>query len=290
MNLGVNVGKKREVMRRMVLFNLYLYAMIYADTPIPHLRFELLERHADRVAHLVSTRLGGGGSCFTVGLNGLLPDAQVLEHRRGLADALGLRLVDMVFAQQVHGDRIAAVGPLQRGWGALTRSSAVPNADALTSSHTGIGLAALAADCVPMLMYDPVRHIAASVHSGWRGTAARIACKVVNRLAAQYGTNPAHLLVGIGPSIGPCCYHVGAEVVAQMRRALGDVDGLLGHGQAQPNPTLDLWEANLRLLLRAGVLPQHIEVAHLCTRCHSDLLFSARCADEGRFGAFITLK
>lgn len=264
--------------------------MIYADTPVPHFRFEHLSRYADRVSHLVSTRLGHGRADFTVGLNGYRPAPEVLANRQQLAQLLGLRLADMVFAQQVHADGVAVVGEAQRGKGAHERSTAMPNADALITATPDVVLVALAADCVPLLMYDPVRHVAASVHSGWRGTAVRVAYNAVMQLVKCFGVDAAHLLVGIGPSIGACCYHVGPEVVRAMRLAIPDADGLLGPADAQGNPTFDLWEANRRLLLQAGVLPHNIEVAQLCTRCHSAQFFSARTGDEGRFGAFIALR
>lgn len=268
--------------------------MICFDTPVPHFRFEHLSRYADRVSHLVSTRLGQCRSDFTVGLNGYRAVDEVLANREQLAQMLGIGLCDLVFAQQVHGHTVAIIGEQQRGLGAFERSTALPATDALVTATSGIGLVALAADCVPLLIYDPVRHVAASVHSGWRGTAARIAQRAVAAMVEHHGCNVADLLVGIGPSIGSCCYEVGHDVAQQVQQAVC-VDGQLFSNNIvelahNDKPHLNLWEANRQLLLQMGVNAQNIEVAGFCTRCNSNRFFSARTGDEGRFGAFIALK
>lgn len=267
--------------------------MIYADTPVPHFRFEHLSRYADRVSHLVSTRLGHQRTDFTVGLNGYCPADEVLSNRAELAQMLGLKLTDLVFAQQVHGRNVALVGCEHRGAGAFQREQALIATDGMVTNCAGVGLVALAADCVPLLMYDPVRHVAASVHSGWRGTVARIAQRAVEVMAEHHGCNPADLLVGIGPSIGACCYEVGPDVAQQIKQAVGVDNKVISDiiiGSADGKPHVNLWEANRHLLIQSGIMPENIEVAGICTRCCSDTFFSARTGDEGRFGAFIALR
>ena len=136
----------------------------------------------------------------------------------------------------------------------------------------------LAADCVPVLMYDSRMRVIAAVHAGWRGTVGRIAAQTVERMQDEFGCDPRDVIVGIGPSIGPCCFEVGEEVVEAAREGLG-------------NYQLNLWEANRRQLRQVGVEDARIEVAGICTVCHHDQFFSYRGdrGNTGRFGAGIML-
>jgi hypothetical protein len=108
----------------------------------------------------------------------------------------------------------------------------------------------------------------------------------VAALTAWYGSRPADLLAGIGPSIGPCCYEVGPEVAAAAQH-FGPA--VLPPGRRPAHPHFDLWAANRLTLERAGLLPAHIELAAVCTRCRNDLYFSHRAegSQRGLFGAII---
>jgi YfiH family protein len=197
-------------------------------------------------------------------------------------EALGLAGASMADVWQVHGDEtIRADAP---------RGDRDPiRADGLITDRPGVSLFQRFADCVPILLYDPVRHAAGMVHSGWRGTVTRAAASPVRAMVEAYGTRPADLLAGIGPSIGPDHYPVGPEVVAAVQQAFGPAvagDLLTTHaGQT----CLDLWAANARVLREAGV--RQIEIAHLCTACHTGQFFShrAEAGRTGRFGAVIAL-
>src|SRR6202050_265769 len=98
----------------------------------------------------------------------------VLENRRRLAAAVGARQADFVFARQVHGAGVRVVGDADRGSGSYTLDDAIPDVDALVTSTPGVVLAILTADCVPIVMHDPVAGVLACVHAGWRGTVARV--------------------------------------------------------------------------------------------------------------------
>lgn len=217
--------------------------------------------------------------------------ADVVAARQEACAALGLRLEELVAPRQVHGKQVAAVGRADRGRGAFDRESGLAETDALTTDETGVTLFVSAADCVPLLFYDPVRRAIGAAHAGWRGTVAKVAAETVARMAERYGTRPADLVVGIGPSIGPCCYSVGDEVVQEVAVAFGDTGGLVIPAHDGP-PRLDLWQANRQALLGAGVRPDNIELAGLCTACHSDRFFSHRAerGRAGRFGAIIAMR
>jgi YfiH family protein len=138
------------------------------------------------------------------------------------------------------------------------------------------------ADCTPVLLADPKQHVVAAVHAGWRGSAVRAASAGVEALRDAFSTNPRDVVAGIGPGIGPCCYTVGEEVC----QAFADRPQLFNGGK------LDLWEANRLALLDAGVPADQIEVAGICTQCHSDRFFSHRAnggQPAGRFAGLIRL-
>jgi YfiH family protein len=162
-------------------------------------------------------------------------------------------------------------------------------ADALITDRPEVTLLLRFADCVPILLYDPRRPAVGLVHAGWRGTLARAVTATVEAMATRYGTRPADLHAAIGPSIGPCHYAVGAEVVAQTRATFERADEDL-LSRVNGGHHLDLWAANARALREAGV--HQVEVAGICTACHTGEFFSHRGEGPvtGRFGALIGLR
>jgi YfiH family protein len=158
-----------------------------------------------------------------------------------------------------------------------------PRCDVLITRRPDKTLLLRFADCTPVLLADPRRRAVAVVHAGWRGSAIRAAAAAVAALENTFGSNPRDLVAGIGPSIGPCCYTVGEDVVA----AFADRPWLFDGGR------LDLWQANAQALVDAGVPADHIEMAGLCTRCHSERFFSHRAnggQPAGRFAAVMRLE
>lgn len=214
----------------------------------------------------------------------------VRGNRRRWSEAIGVLADAWVCARQVHGTRVAVVEKAHAGRGADAFESALPATDILMTATPGLPLAVFCADCVPVLLHDPILGVVAAVHAGWRGTTRDSAGAAVRAMREQFGTNPANLRVGIGPSIGPCCYEVGAEVIAAWHET-----GLDGDGQAVrkigDRQHFDLWAANVLALTAAGVPRASIEVAGICTRCHADAYFShrARQGAPGRFAAVIAL-
>lgn len=154
--------------------------------------------------------------------------------------------------------------------------------DALVTSIPGVVIGVRTADCVPILLVDPVHRAVAAVHAGWRGTVQNIAGKSVARLAAEFGTAPGSVLAVIGPCIGQCCYEVGPEVGVQFRDSVS------------PSETpryVDLALANRRQLMAAGLPDEGIETSGLCTRCNSELESYRRDRDaSGRMVAAIGLR
>jgi YfiH family protein len=146
------------------------------------------------------------------------------------------------------------------------------------------------ADCTPVWLYDPVQRAIGLAHAGWRGTVVGAARATVAAMQSAYGCRPADLLAGIGPAIGPCCYEVGEDVAQAIDGAFSEAAGRLLSPQTNGKWHLDLWAANRHTLMQAGV--QQIEVAGICTACHTDEWFSHRAerGRTGRIGALIGLK
>ncbi|HZR49460.1 MAG TPA: peptidoglycan editing factor PgeF [Streptosporangiaceae bacterium] len=191
--------------------------------------------------------------------------ANVLENRRRLAAALTAEPDDFVFARQVHGAGVRVIGDADRGSGTRTLDDAIPDTDALVTTTPGIILAILTADCVPIVLHDAEAGVLACVHSGWRGTVARIGAAAVTVMTGL-GARPHRIVAGIGPAIDPARYQVGPDVHGAVTRAFGKTDALLRKDPTAPERwLLDLWAANRRVLRDAGVLEENIHVTDIPT-------------------------
>jgi YfiH family protein len=214
--------------------------------------------------------------------------ANVQENRTRSLAAIDVALDHTYIAGLIHGDRVVAVTgqePLNDDQIRL-----VPDCDALITNQRALALVVTAADCVPILLYDPVGRAVAAIHAGWRGTVLGICGKTMAAMTATYGSLPGEIHAAIGPSIGPCCYEVDDVVAEPLRAFYGvDADGLLRPGSAPGKYLLDLWAANRLDLTRAGV--KLVNVAGECTACGVDWLFShrAEAGKAGRGAAIIAL-
>lgn len=146
------------------------------------------------------------------------------------------------------------------------------------------------ADCVPVLLLDPINRAIALVHAGWKGTVAKIAAKTAAAMHHNFGTIPGDLLAAIGPSIGPCHYQVDMPVIEKVQEVFPEEwRGLLNNFTRDGHAQLNLWEANALQLEQAGVLRDSITVAGLCTYCDRKTFFSHRAKMAGRQAALIML-
>ena len=179
-------------------------------------------------------------------------DLDLLERTTGVRAVHSLR--------QVHGNDVRLVNE-------SPRPGDPPTGDALVTRILGTAVAIKAADCVPVLLADPVSGTVAGAHAGWRGTLVRVVEAAVRRLAAEAGAPASRLKAVIGPAIRACCFEVGPEVVSAFSEHGHDVDGFHVRPSGSGRPHLDLALANRLQLLAAG-LPEHaIEDTGLCTRC-----------------------
>lgn len=157
--------------------------------------------------------------------------------------------------------------------------------DALITNVPGVAISVRTADCIPVLLYDPVHKAVAAVHAGWRGTVQRISQKVISEMQRKYGTNAEDMKAVIGPGIGPESFQVGQEVVDTFVAAGFPMAQILqDYGPKVPtedNPMngglhIDLWKANRWLLEQAGVKTANIQETGICTYRNNDRFFSAR--------------
>src|SRR6202453_200335 len=172
----------------------------------------------------VTGRAGGASSgaydSLNMGLTVGDDPERVLENRRRVAAAFGASISDFVYARQVHGTGVHVVGDQDRGRGTLRVDDSIPDTDALVNTTPGVVLAILTADCVPIVLHDPVAGVLACVHSGWRGTVARIAAATVAAME-KLGSRPADIIAGIGPAIPAARYQVGPDVYQAVTQAFG---------------------------------------------------------------------
>ena len=232
---------------------------------------------------VVTARSGGVSSGPYESLNLSLSvgddPGHVLENRRRLAAAFGATPGDFVFARQVHGAGVCVVGEADRGSGAFDVDDAIAGADALVTSSPGVVLAILTADCVPIVLHDPVVGVLACVHAGWRGTVAGVTAAALATMQ-DLGARPADVIAGIGPAIGADRYQVGPDVHQAVTRTFGPAAA----GFIRPDPSavgrwlLDLWAANRHALRQAGVPGPRIHTTDIPTGPVPGHFFSDRAA------------
>ncbi len=204
------------------------------------------------------------------------------SSRKNLAAKLGIKVNQLIFPRQTHTNCVAEISEIP--------SSEIKNTDALITNQTGICLCVQTADCVPILLFDPVKNIVAVVHAGWRGTVSKIVEVVVLKMISDYHSSPKNILAAIGPSISPEIYEVGDEVVNAVRQSILNSEITL-RKNSSGKFHFNLWEANRQLLLSIGILSKNIETLGECSFQNSNKYFSARKEgiDTGRMVSGIML-
>lgn len=250
----------------------------------------------DAAVHFVSGRAGGVSpppyDSLNLSFNVGDDPQRVLANRARLAGCLGIPLGSLTLARQVHDDGVTIVSEGMRGEGSTNHRGAIEDSDAMLTGVPGICLMILLADCVPILLHDSSKGVIGAVHAGWKGTLQLLSHKAVKILRSNFGCSPHDIIVGIGPSIGPCCYEVGPEVAREAERVFGIKQDILKKPSSHTRGRLDLWKANFNQIVQAGVPEKNIETAKICTRHHVDRFYSYRHEQgmTGRFGAGIMLR
>lgn len=199
--------------------------------------------------------------------------------RAGILRGLGLDLADAVFAQQVHGARVAHVGPRDRGRGADEEHGGVPDTDALVTTDPDVAVCVQVADCVPVALAVDDRHAGGrgvgAVHAGRAGVQAGVVGSAVAALTEAARVRPSDLAALVGPAIGGCCYEVPAELAMEVATIVPAARATSQWG----TPALDLPAAVRSQLRAAGV--DRVTAVGSCTRCDHDRWYSHRAWTAG---------
>ena len=203
---------------------------------------------------------------------------KVLRNRKAFAEAVGVDANCFTTCQQVHGSKVTLVTEELVGSGASDFANTIADTDALITNLTDVPLILFYADCVPVLFADLESGAIGLAHAGWRGTVANIGVKTLAAMGEAFGTKPQNVLVGIGPSIGACCYEVD-DFVRDQAQGYEEFFASKGGGKYQ----LDLWGMNVKQLVDAGVPAENIVVSGVCTNDNVELFCSYR-AEQGKTG------
>lgn len=290
---------------------------------ICYLQFAHLTQFPE-IAHGAFTRLGGYSTAATWGLNASFHDENpehVLHNRLRALQALGVEQNPCATVWQIHSADVATLEPetwddwrtdwahrsyMVDGHELIWTAKPRRKADAIITNLRNVTIALAFADCVPIVLYDPIQHVIGIAHAGWRGAARGIAVATIEAMQAQFDCQPQNIYAGIAPSIGPCCYEttpfvqslfLGCEQFSDVptaERYRGTVresavfktidEPETGHSRLH----LDLWQTNRNQLLMAGLHPDHIELPGICTGCNTHLFFSHR-KEHGNTGRFPVL-
>lgn len=247
------------------------------------------------VDHWYTTRIGGVSSGAYASMNpGITTKDElqnIMENRRLLKEAFKINPRETL--NLVHGDKVLRIEE-------LAPEGEVPEADAAITNVPGLPLVIFYADCAGVYIVDRAKKAIGLAHAGWRGTAASIALKTVNAMRKEFGTNPKDCTAVIAPSIGPCCFEIGEDAAEiffesfsreyseQHRKELKESISKINKGKYKAN----LWKINEIQLICAGIRPESISAANLCTFCREDLFYSYRRDNKitGRMGAAIVLR
>lgn len=224
------------------------------------------------VVHAFTTRHGGLGARS----NGARHD----DDWTAMAHSFGIRIDRLATVNQVHGENIIKVDEMN------IREVRTVHADAMISRVPGIAIGVETADCVPVLLYDPVMRAVAAVHAGWRSTVKKIVQKTVNRMHEEFGTETSRLIAAIGPAICGKCYEVDEPVMGPVREAFSfwqEVSAPRGADRWG----LDLVKANKLELMQIGLDEKNIHSTGMCTACGKDRFYSFRA--EGKTGRMLSV-
>ena len=241
--------------------------------------------------HCFTTRYGGvsTGVCESMNIGTHRPDKweNVLKNYHILEEAVGFDVQKLVLTHQTHTDIVRVV--TEKDWGTGLFAPEFSDCDGLITNTPGTGLVIFSADCTPILLWDAVTGAVGAAHAGWRGTAARIGAKAVEKMVTELGCDPQNIRAAIGPSIGQCCFETDDNVPNAMRETFGEAAESYIR-KAGEKYYVNLKGLNALSLQGAGV--RQIDISEECTKCQPDKYWSARITggNRGSQGAIIICK
>jgi len=247
------------------------------------MRSERNRKNSGYITISVVDAIGGIRHAFTTrygGLGARVGGIKMPNDWDDVAAAFGISPDRLVTVNQVHGEAIVNVDD------GNFRSLGTMQADAMITNVPMIAIGIETADCVPILLIDPVTPAVGAVHAGWRSTVQKIVQKAVAKMQAGFGSDPGRMIAAIGPAIGPECYEVDEPVMGPVRTVFpfwNEVASPRGNDRWG----LDLVKLNRMELVQAGLVAKNIHPLGLCTSCRRDLFYSFRA--EGRTGRMLSV-
>ena len=199
----------------------------------------------------------------------------VIENRRRITKCLSLREDSIFDVWQVHSNRVIHAEDSRK------LDQLHQKADSIITNRPNITIMMLFADCLPIMMYDPKKNIAALAHAGWQGTVNGVVGETVKSMQEKYACKPEDLIACIGPSICVDHYEIGKDVAEEVERSFKDTKKILIKKGGKIH--LDLRIANQINLNKFGV--KKIHTSNICTACNINDWYSHR-AEEGKTGRF----
>ena len=254
-----------------------------------YLEFKNLKKYDNILTHCFTTRLGGvsEGECSSLNLSFNRKDNRenILKNYRIIADAIGVGFDKMVLSNQVHDNKIRVVKLADAGKGLITESDII-GFDGLSTNDTGIPLVTFYADCVPVLLLDPVKKAITAVHSGWKSTVKNISYNALLLMKDTYGSNFEDIQVAIGPSICKDCFEVDFDVYNCFLEKFNWCKKYTDYRAGKYH--IDLQRIIKQVIIDAGVLESNIVISDICTKCNNDVFFSYR-GDNGKTGSLAAI-
>jgi YfiH family protein len=253
--------------------NFQRYSLLDRGRSVHYFTFLLFSR--EDLVHGVFHRWGGVSSGALSNLNvGLFvgdDEKRVMENRDRIKKALCVRV--LASAKQIHGDRVKVVGD-------VANDIEYGEYDALVTNSPSVGLMIQQADCQAVMLHDPVKNIVANIHSGWRGSVQNIIGKTISKMQDVYDSDPRNIRAAISPSLGPCCAEF-TNYSSELPKSF--------HKFHVGDQRFDFWAISRAQLCEAGLLPENIEVAGICTACDTNYFSYRREGRTGRFASVIAL-
>ncbi|MCR4686975.1 MAG: peptidoglycan editing factor PgeF [Lachnospiraceae bacterium] len=235
--------------------------------------------NSDYMIHGFSSRECGVSTGYYSSLNLGLKTGDDMDNIKANYEiffkTLGLDINSIVIPELAHGNDIGNVTHKDAGSGLLTPYVYLET-DGLLTNEKGVSLVATFADCVPVFFTDPVKKVVGIAHCGWRGCANGLAGKMVDRMISDYGCDVKDIEVGIGPSIGMCCFEVDIDVFMEFVELPFLTEGWYFENDDETKYNIDLWRVLHDNLIYKGVSEDKITISGLCTCCNNDIFFSHR--------------
>ncbi len=259
------------------------------DNELIYYTIESFEK-TNLVRHGFSTRLGGKSEGHLKSLNlGLKKNdtrENIIENYKIFTKSLGIDMENLVLTDQVHENNILEVDERDRGKG-ISKETDIVAIDGFVTNKKAVALVTFYADCVPLFFLDPVKKAIGLSHAGWKGSVNKIGKNTINKMIQAYGSDPKDILIGIGPSIGRCCFEVGKEVIDKIAENFKEAENYY-YKKDNGKYMLDLWELNKDQFLDMNIREENITVSNICTKCNKDTFFSHR-ADKGKTGSLAAI-